>query len=103
MTYIYEELTAYDIARKLYADEYAGWSREGAQALAEYLASLAEDMGQPIELDVVALRCDYSEYASLDAYNADTRPNEPYQDLDALRDDAGTVVEFDGGIIVATF
>lgn len=101
MTYIYQELTTSQIASQLYADKTAGWSIEGAKALAEYLQEYAQDTGQPIELDTVALRCDYAEYASLDDYNKDAGAE--YKTLDDLRDDAGTVLEFEGGIIVGSF
>ena len=101
MGYVYEEQSAFDIARKLYADENAGWSREGAKALADWLVEYASEAGQPLELDIVALRCDYAEYASIEAYNADVGAD--YEDIDALRDDAGIVIEFDGGIIVNNF
>jgi hypothetical protein len=53
--------------------------------------------------DNVALRCDFSEYTSLDAFNAEYQPERPYKTIDDLRDDSGTVLEFEGGIIVADF
>ena len=41
----------------------------GKRALFDYLESLSEDMGEEIELDVIALCCEYSEYTSaLEAY-----------------------------------
>lgn len=61
---MYEKLTTTDVADKLLADENAGWSRAGAYALAEYLQELEDDIGEEFELDVVALRCEYSEYPS---------------------------------------
>ncbi len=61
---MYETLTTNDIADKLLADENAGWSPAGAYALAEYLQELEDDIGEESELDVVALRCEYSEYPS---------------------------------------
>lgn len=64
MTYIYRELTAADIARELLADEYANWNHAQATALAEHLIEYAEDSGQPLELDRVAIRCDYAAYNS---------------------------------------
>ena len=52
------------VADELRADEYGGWSYYGAQALAEFLEDLEEDTGEDIELDVVAIRCDFNEYAT---------------------------------------
>ena len=48
----------------LMADEYAGWSREGASVLVDHLEELEEITGEEIEFDRVAIRCDYDEYAS---------------------------------------
>lgn len=99
MTYIYEKLSTSEIARRLKADEYAGWSPDGAWALAEYLEQYAEDIGSPMELDTVALRCDFSEYESLDEFNKNV--NTPYKDLDALRDDTIVIEIGDTGRFIA--
>ena len=45
----------------LMKDEYASWSWEGAEALIQYYEELEEDFGEPMELDSVALRCEWSE------------------------------------------
>ena len=58
-------LNTYDIANELRADENADWSRAGAFALAEYLEDLEEDTGEEMELDCVAIRCEFNEYDSL--------------------------------------
>lgn len=39
----------------------------GLCALYEWLEDMSEDMDKPYELDVIALCCEFSEYASLDA------------------------------------
>ena len=57
-------LSTYEIAEALIKDENAGWSRAGALALAEYLEEYEESTGEELELDVIALRCDFSEYDS---------------------------------------
>ena len=59
-----QTLTTYDIAEALVNDEDGGWSRAGAFAMAEYLEQYEEDTGEELDLDVVAIRCDYSEYAT---------------------------------------
>ena len=41
---------------------------KGLRALFEYLEGLSEDISEGIKLDVIALCCDYSEYADLDEY-----------------------------------
>jgi len=62
---IYQELTAYDIANDLRADQYANWSSEGSMLLAEYLIDLSEDTGD-FAFDRVAIRCEWSEYSESD-------------------------------------
>jgi len=59
MTHIYKTLSTSDISCALMRDEYAGWSLEAADALAEYIENLAYETGEAIELDTVALRCDW--------------------------------------------
>ena len=64
--YIYEELTASQIAARLReGDGKDCFTYQGAMRLAEYLQDMAQDTGEPWELDTVALRCDWSEYANL--------------------------------------
>jgi len=41
---------------------------EGKKALFDYLEELSEDMGEPIELDIIAICCDYTEYGSLEEF-----------------------------------
>ena len=64
-------LTTHEIANELLDDSNANWSHSGAYALAEYLQELEESTGEEMELDVVAIRCDWSEYDSLQDWAAD--------------------------------
>ena len=43
------------------------FSYEGLGALYEYLEELSEDTGEDIELDVIAICCDYTEYSEDEA------------------------------------
>jgi hypothetical protein len=119
-------LNTSDIARALKSDENAAWSWNGAKALAEYLEQLEEDTGEEMELDVCAIRCDFSEFSSLEAWAADYFRNQADavgklcltlgmdgsidEDSDEIDDlirsyiqDHGTLIEFDGGVIVSSF
>lgn len=119
-------LSTSDIARALKSDENAAWSWNGAKALAEYLEQLEEDTGEEIELDVCAIRCDFSEYESLESWAGDYFRNqadavgklsltlgedgsidEDSEEIDDLIrsyiQDHGTLIEFDGGVIVSSF
>ena len=44
---------------------------EGKKALFNYLNELGEDIGKPIELDIIAICCDFTEYESLEEFNDD--------------------------------
>lgn len=120
-------LTTYDIADALCADKYANWSRAGAFALAEFLEEMEESTGEETELDVVAIRCDFSEYESLQAWAEDyfsdikqasdaigfaldmdgETPGHDEEEIDdMIREhiqDNGLLIEFDGGVIVSAF
>ena len=113
-------LNTLQIANALKSDTNANWSYDGAMALAEYLEEMEESTGEEMELDVVAIRCDYSEYASLQEWAAeyygssekaavnfgwdeDTNDEEKDSDIRIEIRDGGQLVEFDGGVIVSGF
>ena len=116
-------LNTRQVASYLAADKDANWSYSGALALAEYLEEMEESTGEEIELDVCAIRCDFSESASLQEWLADYY-GQPLAaalegagiDLDGDEDedeiddlirefisDNGQLIEFDGGVIVSSF
>jgi hypothetical protein len=104
-------LSKYAVADLLIADNNANWSYAGAHALADYLEEMEEDTGEEIEFDVVAIRCDYSEYESLakwaDKYGFNIDEDEDEEAAEeSIREyiqDRGQLVEFEGGIIVSSF
>jgi len=63
-------MTVSDIRNELMADEYAGWSYEGDGAIAAYLEDLSDDLGEDIQFERVAIRCEYSEYKTIEDYNS---------------------------------
>ncbi len=44
------------------------FSYEGKKALYDYLEQLSEDLGESIELDIIGICCDYTEYDSLEQF-----------------------------------
>jgi hypothetical protein len=109
-------LSTSQAADLLKADSNANWSRSGARALVEYLEELESDTGTEIEFDAVAIRCDFSEYASAlqAALEQGFEPNpnlgeeeqsEEDKESDALSwlRDQTQVIEFEGGVIIASF
>ena len=53
---------------------------DGKRALFDYLEEYAEDCGAEVELDVIALCCDYVEYADLKELQGD------YPDIDSMEE-----------------
>ncbi len=117
-------LNTSDIAHALKSDGNAAWSWNGARALAEYLEQLEEDTGEEMEMDVCAIRCDFSESTSLQDWlmeyhgaetlslalqhsGVDVDGGEDEEEIDDLIrsfiQDNGQLIEFDGGVIVSSF
>jgi len=44
------------------------FSYEGKKALYDYLNDLSEDLGEHIELDIISICCDFTEYSSLEDF-----------------------------------
>lgn len=70
MTYIYKVINedAFHDAFRDY-NRLENFSYEARQILFDYLQDLAETTEEPLELDVIGICCDFSEYASLEEYN----------------------------------
>jgi hypothetical protein len=89
------------------------FSYEGKRALFDYLEDYEDSCGEDLELDVVALCCEFSEYPSAvecisdcgydyiprDCYDEDERENSA---LEYLNDNT-LLIQFDGGIIIQDF
>lgn len=95
MTYLYQELTS-----NRFHDAFADMGRknaftyDGLEALYEYLLEVANDTGEPIEIDVIGLCCEFTEYASIEEYNKDYQTDhENWEELD-------TVTQFGNAAIV---
>ena len=74
---------------------------EGLEALFNYLESYEDDTGEEIELDVIALCGDYTEYADLAEFQQDY--GEDYESLDDIEEKT-TVIRIDGeAFIIQSF
>jgi hypothetical protein len=117
-------LNTYQIADELKRDTCARWSYNGSLALAEYLEEYEADSGEEMELDTCAIRCDFSEHSSLLEWAREhfgttnmvgefsIESSEDEEDVDpegtdakikAYIQDHGTLIEFEGGVIVSSF
>jgi len=47
------------------------FSYNGKKALFEFLNQLSEDTGEPIELDIIGICCNFTEYDSVEDFNDD--------------------------------
>ena len=99
-------LTTNEIANHLRQDQDASYSYKGSLALAEYLEELEESVGEPMELDVIAIRCEFTEYESLEEwakeYFGEDEDEHPSNIAEYI-EDRGMFIEFDGGVIVSEF
>ena len=89
-----QSINMYDFERAFKNFERDNFSYDGLKALFEYLEEYEEDTGEEVELDVIALCCDYMEYDSLKEYNDDYGTK--YSEIDAIQDDT-TLIKIDGG------
>lgn len=90
------------------------FSREGLEVLFNYIEELEQDIGEEIELDVIALCCNYAESTIDDLisdYNIDVSGCDPYDDDDIkevvmafMNDNTAVCGETsDGSVVYALF
>ena len=89
------------------------FSYEGLEVLFDYLDNLSEDTGEPIELDVIALCCDYYESSIqelIDNYNIDLSEvdeDDPDSIIEVVReyleDNTSVCGEVSDGFVYAAF
>ena len=77
------------------------FSNSGLIALYEYLTMLGDDLGQEIELDVIALCCEYAEYDNLEEFQADY--SEDYQTIGDIESDTTVIMIDDDSFIIQQF
>ena len=59
---IYIPSSRNEMIQYLLRDEYANWSYDAAVAIIDYLEQLSDDIGEPVELNRVDIRCQFSEF-----------------------------------------
>ena len=75
-----------DAFRNYFGGQYkTNFSYEGLKALFEWFEEYENDTGEEMELDVIAICCDFSEYESLKEYNEDY--DKEYEEIEAISDD----------------
>ena len=84
------------------------FSYEGLRALYDYLEEYEEDTGEELELDVIAICCDFSEYDSIydiaENYAIPFEDEEPEEEQEEVIlnyiQDHTTMIQFNTGIII---
>ena len=66
-----QSINEYDFLKAFKECRPNNFSRAGLFALYDYLKQLEDDIGEEIELDVIALCCEYAEYDSLAEFRED--------------------------------
>lgn len=98
-----------DAFRRIRPDQF---SHEALGALYEYIVDYSDSTGEPVELDVIAICCEWAEYgrateaASEYGFTPDADDIEDDQEAAALAwlQDQTTVLELgSGGVVIASF
>ena len=77
------------------------FSTSGLIALYEYLEMLGDDLGQEIELDVIALCCEYAEYDNLEEFQADY--GDEYETIEDIQNSTTVIMIDDDSFIIRQF
>ena len=81
------------------------FSYEGKVALYEYLTQLEEDTGFEMELDVIAICCDFTEYEDFTEFLGDYEDYAKEHDIKNAEDlrEHTQVIEYEEGLIIQQF
>lgn len=88
----------HDAFNKIRPDNF---SYEGLSALFDYLEQYEDDTGEQIELDVIAICCDYSEYENLKEFQGDY--SEDYETIDDIENETTVIRVDDDKFIIQNF
>lgn len=80
----------------------SNFSYEGLQALFDYLEEYEESCGTEIELDVIALCCEFTEYEDLQEFWNDY-DKEEYEDMEDIENTTQVIKIDDESFIIASF
>ena len=83
-----QTITENQFVDAIIGDDYNNMSYEGAQALFEYIEEYEDQTGEETEFDVVALRCEWTEYENIEEVSRDY---EDIKSLDDLRDNTSVI------------
>ena len=96
-----QSINEYDFLKAFKECRPNNFSRAGLFALYDYLEQLEDDIGEEIELDVIALCCEYAEYDSLAEFQEDY--GEDYQTIGDIESDTTVIMIDDDSFIIRQF
>ena len=77
------------------------FSRLGLLELFDYFEMIEDSTGEQIELDIIAICCEYSEYESLEEFQADY--GSEYESIDDIERETEVIRIDDDSFIIAQF
>lgn len=89
---MFEVLTTSQVIDYLLADEYANWTYYEALALVDYYESMEDEIGEQIQFDRVAIRCDWNSYDGMEDILCNYEDIDESATLEDLRDYFGSVI-----------
>jgi len=96
-----QSINIYDFQRAFKRCDRDNFSYEGLKALFEYLEQYEDDTGAEVELDVIALCCEYMEYDSINEYNENYGTE--HSEIDAIQDDTTLIKIDDNSFIIQQY
>jgi len=103
---IITEVNEWDFKNYFKSSQYKNnYSMEGLYTLYNYLNDLSEDIGEDIELDIIAIACDFNEYDSLQEALEQYEDINTYEELEQHTSILNISMFFDNhkGIIIQAF
>lgn len=77
------------------------FSYDGLKALYDYLEDYEDSTGNPIELDVIAICCEYNEYDSLKEFQEEY--SEDYESIEDIERETQVIMIDDDAFIIQAF
>jgi len=102
---IITNVNEWDFRRSFKESRPDNFSLEGLYTLYNYLNDLSEDIGEDIELDVISICCDFTEYESLEEALEQYQDINTYDELEQHTSILNISMFFDNhkGIIIQAF
>ena len=98
---MFQQINEYDFIRAFEQVRPDNFSRAGLSALYEYFEQLEEDIGNPIELDVIAICCDFNEYENLAEFQEDY--GDDYESIEDIEHATQVIMIDDTSFIIQVF